>query len=217
MTDMDSKYRVERMDTFLNSFYKGNPEYLNRIEADARERFINVIRPGTQQALRMFLELIKPASILEVGSAIGFSALFMAEYSGAGIITIEHDPERASEACANIEEYGSAGRITVLTGQAEDIIPGLDGPFDLVFLDSAKGQYIKLLPALLEKMKSGSVLIADNVLSDGDTMESVYTVRRRDRTIHRRMREFLESISLDERFESTLLPVGDGLSVTVMK
>ena len=214
---MESLYRVERMDTFLNSFYKGNPEYLNELENDARARYINVIRPGTQQALRMFLAMTKPFGILEVGTAIGFSALFMAGFSEADIITIEHDHERAKEAASNFRRFGFEDRITLMEGQAEDIIPGLSGPFDLIFLDSAKGQYINLLPILVSKMKKGSVLIADNVLSDGETGESVFTVKRRDRTIHRRMREFLEAVSLREEFESSILPVGDGLSVTVMK
>ena len=217
MTNMESLYRVERMDTFLNSFYKGNPDWLNDLEIDARERYINVIRPGTQQALRTLLCMIKPERILEVGAAIGFSALFMAEFSEASIITVEHDEERAKEAASNVERFGFGDRILVMRGQAEDIVPGLSGTFDLIFLDSAKGQYINILPLLLSKMAKGSVLIADNVLSDGETEESVYTVKRRDRTIHRRMREFLESISKDDTLESCILPVGDGLSVTVMK
>ena len=214
---MNAESFRERTETFINSLYKGNPGYLNDMERDARDRFINVIRPGTQSVIRVVLEMQHPRRILEIGTAVGFSALFMTEYSDASVFTIEHDPERAAEAEKNFEIYGRKDRITVAEGEAEDIIKGLDEKFDLIFLDGAKGQYIRMLPELMRLLGEGGVMITDNVLHEGEIMESRYLNERRDRTIHKRMREFLRAITESSELETMVLPSGDGTAVSVRK
>lgn len=214
---MNAESFRERTETFINSLYKGNPGYLNDMERNARDRFINVIRPGTQSVIRVVLEMQHPRRILEIGTAVGFSALFMTEYSDASVFTIEHDPERAAEAEKNFEIYGRKDRITVAEGEAEDIIKGLDEKFDLIFLDGAKGQYIRMLPELMRLLGEGGVMITDNVLHEGEIMESRYLNERRDRTIHKRMREFLRAITESSELETMVLPSGDGTAVSVRK
>ena len=212
MEDIKRKIRTE---TFVESLYTGLPEYLSGLEKEARSRYINIIRPGTQQALRTLLAMLRPATILEVGAAIGFSALFMAEYSDADITTIEHDRERAKEAKENILRNGREDRIQVLEGDAEDILPALTEKYDLIFMDAAKGQYINFLPEVKRLLKEDGILISDNVMQGGDIIESHYAVERRDRTIYKRMREYLYELTRGDCFTTTVFTIGDGLAVSV--
>lgn len=207
----------ERMVAFINAFDKGNTPFLDQIEKEALMDDVPIIRRDMQSFLRMFLALTKPKKILEVGTAIGFSALLMSEYSepDTQITTIEKYEKRIPIAKANFERAGKADRITLLEGDATDILKELEGPYDLIFMDAAKGQYIHFMPDILRLLPSGGVLISDNVLQDGDIIESRYAVTRRNRTIHARMREYLYELKHHPQLETAILAVGDGITVSV--
>lgn len=207
----------ERISTFINSFDTGNTPFLNELEEYALKTNVPIIRPQMQSFLKLLLALKQPKQILEVGTAIGFSALLMSEYGpkDCQITTIEKYEKRIPLAKENFKKAGHEEQITLLEGDATEILKELDGPFDFIFMDAAKGQYINFLPDILRLLPVGGVLVSDNVLQDGDVMESRYAVCRRDRTIHTRMREYLYELKHHEQLQTDILPVGDGVTVSV--
>ena len=209
----------ERLETFLNSMDPELPGELFSLEQRALADHVPIIRRGTRSFLRRILAERRPGRILEIGTAVGFSALFMAWYAPepVRIVTVEQDARRIAEARKNFAAAGRQGQITLLEGDAAEILPGLSGPFDMIFMDAAKGQYPFLLPQAKRLMAQGGLLITDNVLQEGDILESRFAVRRRDRTIHKRMREYLYTLAHDEDLVCTVLPVGDGLAVCTVK
>ena len=209
----------ERISTFINSFDKGNTPFLDEIEKFALENGIPVIREEMQSLLKLLLAIKRPEQILEVGTAIGFSALLMSEYGPAGcrVTTIEKYEKRIPQALENFRRAGKEEAITLLKGDASAILKELEGSYDFIFMDAAKGQYIHFLPDILRLMPQGGLLVSDNVLKGGEIMESRYAVVRRDRTIHSRMREYLYELKHNEQLETAILPVGDGVSVSVRK
>ncbi|HJA94679.1 MAG TPA: O-methyltransferase [Candidatus Eisenbergiella merdipullorum] len=206
----------ERLTAFINSLDEGNPVYLNELEKEARETNVPVIRPETQSLLRTLIAIGRPREILEIGTAIGFSALCMSEYApeGCHITTIEKYEKRIPEARKNFRRFGKEDVITLLDGDAAKVLTRLEGPYDLIFMDAAKGQYPILLPEVLRLLKEGGLLVSDNVLQDGDILESRYAVTRRKRTIHARMREYLYEIKHHPCLVTSILPVGDGVAVS---
>ena len=209
----------ERMAAFIDSFDKGNTPFLEEIERSAREAQVPVIRRSMQGLLKFLLELAKPKSILEVGSAVGFSALLMSEYApeDCRFTTIEKYEKRIPVARENFRRAGQEERITLLEGDATEILKALEGSFDFIFMDAAKGQYIHFLPDILRLLAPGGLLVSDNVLQDGDIMESRFAVTRRNRTIHARMREYLYELKHQPQLETVILPVGDGVTLSVKK
>lgn len=209
----------ERLETFLNSMDPELPGELFSLEQRALADHVPIIRRGTRSFLRWILAERRPGRILEIGTAVGFSALFMAWYAPepVRIVTVEQDARRIAEARKNFAAAGRQKQITLLEGDAAEILPGLSGPFDMIFMDAAKGQYPFLLPQVKRLMAQGGLLITDNVLQEGDILESRFAVRRRDRTIHKRMREYLYTLAHDEDLVCTVLPVGDGLAVCTVK
>lgn len=206
----------ERMDTFLASLDAGNTPFLDQIEREALETNVPIIRTQTQGMLRFLLAVRKPMSILEVGCAIGFSALLMSEYApeGCRITTIEKYEKRIPVAKENFVRAGKEDAITLLEGDAADILKELTGPYDFIFMDAAKGQYIHFLPEILRLLAPDGLLVSDNVLQDGDILESRFAVERRNRTIHSRMREYLFELTHHEALRTVVLPVGDGVTVS---
>lgn len=207
---------AERQTAFIRSLDEGNTTFLNEIEAEAREAGVPIIRPETQRLLRFLLEMQKPCRILEIGCAVGFSALLMSEYGGEDcrITTIENYEKRIPQAIENFREAGKEGQIRLLQGDAADILPELTDSYDMIFMDAAKGQYLSFLPEAMRLLSPGGLLISDNVLQEGDILESRYAVTRRNRTIHSRMREYLYQITHDPRLETIILPVGDGVAAS---
>ena len=204
----------ERLCTFIDSFSTGNVPWLDEIERDAIEKQIPVIRKSVQNLLKFLLALSKPKSILEVGTAIGFSALLMSEYGpeDCHITTIEKYEKRIPMARENFRRCSREDRITLLEGDAAEILKTLGEPYDLIFMDAAKGQYIRFLPEVLRLLVPGGILISDNVLQDGDIIESRFAVTRRNRTIHARMREYLYALTHTAGLKTLILPVGDGVT-----
>ena len=209
----------ERMSAFIDSLDTGNTPFLNEIEREAKETNVPIIRTQMQSLMKFLLAMHKPESILEVGCAIGFSALLMSEYAPAGckITTIEKYEKRIPIARENFKRAGREDSITLLEGDATDILKELTGTYDLIFMDAAKGQYIHFLPDILRLMPEGGLLVSDNVLQDGDIIESRFAVTRRNRTIHSRMRDYLYELKHHPQLETVILPVGDGVTLSVKK
>lgn len=207
----------ERMETFLASLDAGNTPLLDQIEREALETNVPIIRTQTQGLIRFLLAVRKPMSILEVGCAIGFSALLMSEYAPeeCRITTIEKYGKRIPAARENFARAGKEDAISLLEGDAADILKELTGPYDFIFMDAAKGQYIHFLPDVLRLLAPGGLLVSDNVLQDGDILESRFAVERRNRTIHSRMREYLYELTHHEALRTVVLPIGDGVTVSV--
>lgn len=207
------------MVAFINSFDKGNTPFLNEVEKYALETQVPIIRKEMQSFLRFLLGMKRPMRILEVGTAIGFSALLMSEYSpeGCRITTIEKYEPRIPIAKENFKKAGKEDCITLLEGDAAEILKELQGSYDLIFMDAAKGQYIHFMPDILRLLAEDGILLSDNVLQDGDVVESRYAVVRRNRTIHARMREYLFELTHHPQLETCILPVGDGITLSLKK
>jgi len=209
----------ERMVAFINSLDKGNTPFLYDLEKYAIETNVPIIRPQMQSLLKFLLEFKKPKQLLEVGTAIGFSALLMSEYGPADchITTIEKYEKRIPIAKENFKKAGKEENITLIEGDAMDVLKELKGTYDFIFMDAAKGQYIHFLPEILRLLSPGGLLVSDNVLQDGDIIESRYAITRRNRTIHSRMRDYLYELKHHEQLETVILPVGDGVTLSIKK
>ena len=207
----------ERMTAYINSLDPGNTPFLNELEQEAVDTYVPIVRKEMQSFLKVMLSIIRPEKILEVGTAIGFSTLLMCEYNPVAchVTTIENYPVRIPIARENFKKAGREEQITLLEGDATEILKELNGSYDFIFMDAAKGQYIHFLPDILRLMKKGSVLISDNVLQDGDIVESRFLVERRNRTIHRRMREYLFELKHNEQLMTSVVPLGDGITISV--
>ena len=199
----------ERMVTYMNSLDKGNTPFLNHLEQEALKNRVPIIRREMQSFLKVLLQIKAPKRILEVGTAVGFSTLLMSTYNPADceIVTIENYEKRIPIAKENFRKAGKEEQITLLEGDAQEILKTLTGSFDFIFMDAAKGQYINFLPEVLRLLEDGGILLSDNVLQDGDIVESHFAVERRNRTIYKRMREYLYVLKHHELLETSILPL----------
>ena len=206
----------ERMAAFIDSLDKGNTPFLDEIEKFALETQVPIIRKSMQSLLKFILAYAKPKKILEVGTAIGFSALLMSEYApkGCHITTIEKYEKRIPVARENFRRAGKEADITLIEGDATEVLKSLEGTYDIIFMDAAKGQYINFLPDIMRLLPRGGLLISDNVLQDGDIIESRFAVTRRNRTIHASRREYLYELTHNPGLETVVLPVGDGVTLS---
>ena len=209
----------ERMVTYINSLDEGHTSFLEQLERQAKSDGVPVIRREMQSFLKFLLAAVRPVRILEVGTAVGFSALLMCEYNPVSceIITIENYEKRIPVARENFRKAGREKQIILLEGDAAEVLKTLDEPFDLIFMDAAKGQYLHFLPDVLRLLKSGGVLVSDNVLQEGDIIESRYAVERRNRTIYKRMREYLYELKHNNELVTSLIPLGDGVALSTKR
>ena len=206
----------ERLVTYINSLDSGNTEILDTIEKEALDSYVPIIRKEMQSFLKLLLAMQKPKRILEVGTAVGFSAILMAEYNPypCEIVTIENYDKRIPIAKENFVRAGKEKQITLIEGDATEVLKTIEEPFDMIFMDAAKGQYINFMPDILRLLKKDGVLVSDNVLQDGDIIESHYVVTRRNRTIYKRMREYLYELTHREDLVTAVLPIGDGITLS---
>ena len=207
----------DRIRDYLHSLEPSQGVLLDTIEEEALKAYVPIIKRETASLLRTMVAALKPAQILEIGTAVGYSALLMCQAMPreCHITTIEKYGKRIPVARGNFKKAGEESRITLLEGDADELLKELEGRnFDLVFMDAAKGQYLHWLPLLLKVMPVGAVLISDNVLQDGDIVESRFAVQRRNRTIHSRMREYLHTLKHMEELETAVIPIGDGVTIS---
>ncbi len=212
----------ERLTTYIDSLNWNIPEYLKEVEKEALEHEVPIIRRSMQSLLCFLLRTRKPKAVLEIGTAIGFSGMLISECvdEGAVIDTIEKVPMRLKEAKNNFKKYQKMDRIHLYEGDAAKVLQELaeaGKKYDFVFLDAAKGQYLNFLPFVLALLNVEGMLVTDNVLQDGDIIQSRFAVTRRDRTIHGRMREYLYTLTHSENLDTVILPVGDGVALSVYK
>ena len=207
----------ERIVTFINSMETENSKILEAIESEALSTYVPIIRKEMQSFLKVLLTIQKPMRILEVGTAVGFSALLMndAAPQGCHITTIENYEKRIPIARENFRRAGKEDEITLIEGDAMQVLAELDGTYDFIFMDAAKGQYIHYLPEVLRLLADGGCLVSDNVMQDGEIIESRFAVERRNRTIHARMREYLYELKHREDLVTSIIPLGDGVAVSV--
>lgn len=207
----------ERVTDYINSMNKEDADWLFAIETKARKENVPIIRKETKELLKTLLRIKQPKRILEVGTAVGYSALYMKEHVApeTELITIENYPPRIEEASSNFEKWDKNKKIKLIPGDAALVLKELEEPFDFIFMDAAKGQYIHFLPDIIRLLNKGGILLSDNVLQDGDIIESRYAIKRRNHTIHSRMREYLYVLKNSEEFTTSIIPIGDGVALSV--
>jgi predicted O-methyltransferase YrrM len=212
---------LERVSSFIKSYIPDDEGTLGEIYAKALKDGVPVMRPETRELLKTQLLLKRCTNVLEIGTAVGYSALFMKQYldDDAHITTIEINPERVKDARENIKKVmgDTEPGISILQGDACEVIKTLpEESFDFVFMDAAKAQYLNYLNELFRVVRKGTLIFVDNILQEGEILESHFTVNKRNRTIHDRMREFLRVITTDKRLATSILSVADGVALIVV-
>ena len=204
----------ERMVTYIRSLERPENPVIEAIEQEALENFVPIIRKETQSFLKVMMLMNRPARVLEVGTAI-----LMSEYlpEGSRITTIENYEKRIPIARNNFKRAGKEEQITLIEGDALEVMKTLEGPYDFIFMDAAKGQYIHYMPEAVRLLADGGILMSDNVLQDGDIIESRFAVERRNRTIHSRMRDYLYELKHSNVLETSIIPLGDGVALSIKK
>lgn len=215
----DGRVTDERMEVYLETLAHPVPEYIEKLACYAADKHVPVMRRQMGELLRFIINKNSITDILEVGTAIGYSALYMSECnSNVKIDTIEKVPARIKQALDNFRLYDTDKRISLLEGDAKEVLDNLIDDkriYQMVFLDAAKAQYSVYMNQLYELLDKGGIVVTDNVLQEGELLESRYAVNRRDRTIHSRMREFLYDITHSDRWDTIVLPIGDGVAISV--
>lgn len=209
----------ERMVTYIRSLEVPESAVIEAIEQEALRDRVPIIRKEMQSFLKVLLMIKRPMRILEIGAAVGFSSILMSEYmpEGGHITTIENYDKRIPIARANFKRAGKEEQIDLIEGDALEVMHGLEGPYDLIFVDAAKGQYIHYLPEVMRLLGTDGVLVSDNVLQEGDIIESRFAVERRNRTIHSRMREYLYELKHHDQLQTSIIPLGDGVALSVKR
>ncbi len=209
----------ERIVSFINSFDRPDSEICMTIEKEARDTYVPIIRKEMASFLKVLLAMNRPENILEIGSAIGYSSILMSENisATARITTIENYDKRIPIARENFRRAGKEDVITLIEGDAGVVLKTLEGSYDFIFMDAAKAQYIVILPEVIRLLARGGVLVTDNVLQEGDITESRYGVTRRNRTIYDRMREYIYAVTHSEELQTSIVPIGDGITISVKK
>lgn len=207
----------ERVVAYINSLNCGNSDICNTIEKEAIADEVPIIRKEMGNLLKVLLQLVQPERILEVGTAVGYSSILMSENMphNCTITTIENYDKRIPVAKNNFKRAGKEDVITLIEGDALEVLKTLDCPYDFIFMDAAKGQYINYLPDIKRVLRKGGLLISDNILQEGEIVESRYAVTRRNRTIHARIREYVYELTHSEDFVTSIVPIGDGITLSV--
>lgn len=207
----------ERVTSFIRSMIPDTEGVLNDIEMEAVADEVPIIRKETREWIKTLLLAKRPTHVLEVGTAVGFSAIYMNQYlpENGHITTIEKWEPRIVKAKENFKRAGVEDKITLLEGDAAKLLKELNGSYDFIFMDAAKGQYIHFLPEVVRLLSENGVMVSDNVLQDGEVLDSRYVVERRNRTIHSRMREYLYALKQHELLETSVIPLGDGVAFSV--
>ena len=207
----------ERVVAYINSLNCGNSDICNTIEKEAIADEVPIIRKEMGNLLKVLLQLVQPERILEVGTAVGYSSILMSDNMphNCTITTIENYDKRIPVAKNNFKRAGKEDVITLIEGDALEVLKTLDGPYDFIFMDAAKGQYINYLPDIKRVLRKGGLLISDNILQEGEIVESRYAVTRRNRTIHARIREYVYELTHSEDFVTSIVPIGDGITLSV--
>lgn len=202
---------------FLRKKQKALTGPLGEIEREANERGVPIIPHETVVFLNMLLGQLKPREVLEIGAAIGFSSSLIAQHVGekGHVTTIDRYDKMIKEARKNYERLALSDKVTLLEGQASEILPGLEGPYDVIFMDSAKAKYYDFFPECMRLLKIGGMLIVDDVLQGGTILKPENEIPKKWKTIHRKLNAFLNVVMKHPSLESSIVPLGDGLLMIV--
>ena len=221
MIEAERNITNDKVTEYINGFYEPLTADLGELRCRSEAENVPIILKETESFLRTFLGIAKPKRILEIGCAVAYSAMFFAELTGAMVYTIEKNPEAAETAAENVKNLGYSGKVKIFPGDGEDVINELrengEVPFDFVFIDAAKSHYKRFLESALPLCNSKTLIISDNVLFRGLVADESYDPKGKYKTNIRKMREFLDFIHRDLRFESSVIAVGDGLALTRLK
>ena len=202
----------EEIVSFMRERQAPVTDALKEIEEFARRENIPIIPHETVAFFRLFLQTMQPKSILEIGTAIGFSALLMAEQvPDAKIMTIDRNEEMIGFAKENFARFDQRKQITLLEGDAVDLLEHIEQRFDLIFMDSAKSKYIVFLPEVLKRLEVGGVVILDDIFQGGDVARDIMDVRRGQRTIYRGLQRLFDATLDHPGLTASLIPLGDGI------
>lgn len=210
--------QYDYIEEYINNTHKKEESFFADLRAYAESNHIYIVKPQVEKLLAVLMSIAKPKNILEVGTAIGYSAMLMLKYAGddSHITTIERDEKVLLEAKENISRRGLSDRIHTIFGDATEVLESLTDEFDFVFIDAAKGQYRDHFEKSLKLIKPGGIILTDDVLYFGMTASDELATKKHI-TITRRLREYLSFLCNDERFETTILPIGDGVAITYVK
>lgn len=206
------------IEEYIEKTHKKNDAFFENLRTYAEKEHIYIVKPDVERFLRTLLSIHKPKQILEVGTAIGYSALFMLESAGEDsfVTTIERDENVLLMAKENAAKREKEDRIRFIYGDAGEVLQNLSGTYDFAFIDASKGQSKDHFDKCLSMMKPGGVIVTDDVLYMGMTASDELATKKHI-TITRRLREFLDYLCTDTRFETVILPIGDGVAVTYIK
>lgn len=211
-----SEITYEYIREYLKAIEPDDDILIRKIREEAISENVPIIKSEVKNLLRWILSIHKPKKILEIGTAVAYSSIIMSMFIGVDgkITTIERSETMIKKAKANINKASKEDKIILLEGDASEILRSLDGTFDMIFMDAAKGQYLTFLPDCLRLLKTGGLLISDNVLQNGMVAKSRFSVPRRQRTIHNRMREYLWELNHNSNLQTSILPVADGVTLS---
>lgn len=216
----------ERVTEYIEQKYSPLNQQMWRMRLDAENQYIPIVQRDVESLLISYLNILKPKKILEIGMAIGYSAITMSEtLKDAEIVTLERSQDMYEAAMANFKKFNKEDAIKVMYGDAmeslvalkKQVKEGVRDPFDFVFIDAGKSHYQDFWNEVMEMVHSGSVVFADNVLMRGMTVDNKYDVRDKHRTNIKNMRGFIDLVTGDERYQTTLLPVGDGVAISYIR
>lgn len=209
MDDINYEYIIR----YIREVLTPEDDFASELEAQAEKEEIPISQPETIKMIEILLQISGAKSVLEVGAAIGYSSILMSRHSGTSVTTIELSPEMANRARENIKRAGLEDKITVIEGDAKEILPQLEGSFDAIFIDAAKAQYMEFFPHCLRLLRDGGLLISDNVLYKGMTATDELLLHRK-RTIVKRLRLYLNMLKEHNQLNTVVLPVGDGVALS---
>jgi caffeoyl-CoA O-methyltransferase len=208
----------EYIDSYINGLIKEDDEKLNKFREYCEERNLPIIHKEVGQFIKLVIKLLNAKNIIEIDTNVGYSAIFMSKAMNdeGRVVTFERSEKFYREALKNIMDFGLEDKIRVCFGDAVDKLDEIEGCFDLAFIDAAKSYYRVFFDKCLKMMKPGGIILSDNVLYQGMIATDDLVVRRK-KTLVRNLRDYLKYISHDERFVTSVLPLGDGLAVTLIK
>ncbi len=216
---MKSDIVKDEIVNYINRVQPIQNDEIGELQKYAYENDVPIIDQETSRFLGTLLAMKKPKRVLEIGCAIGFSSIYMTQFlsEDGKITTIDRFERMIVQARANFEKFGVEDKIELIEGDAVEVLNNLDEEFDVIFLDAGKGQYVNMLENCIRLLKSGGLLIADDIFQNGNIVADIQTIEKRQRTIHRRMNEFIELINNDTRLDSSLVPIADGVLIAVKK
>ena len=208
----------ERIDEYIELLSKENSEYIERIREEALATDVPIIKRSSEAFMKSLLKIKRYTNILELGTAVAYSTLIIAENSEAKITTVEKFEPRIKIAKENIKFSKFKDRIELICEDVDIALKNLviqNKKYDFIFMDAAKAQYIKWLPDIKLLLEDEGVLFSDNILQDGSIIESKFAIDRRDRTIHKRLREYLRALTSDKNLTTSIIPIGDGVALSI--